>query len=101
MSKCPYCDGTGKALGTRWNGDEYVEELVNCHVCDETGEVESNEEWFCGLPTEEKAEVFIGVCKDAFKAEEYRRSHWSDLQTIEYWKRWLKQPHTDKEEYKR
>ena len=58
----------------------------------------TTEEWFCQLSTEEKAEVFIEICRDAFRAEEYRRNHWSDLQTIEYWVRWLKQPHTKEKE---
>lgn len=55
----------------------------------------TNEEWFCGLPTEEKAKVFIAICRDAFRAENYRRKHWSDLQTIEFWVKWLKQPHQE------
>jgi hypothetical protein len=50
--KCKYCNGTGT---TNWcvNGT-----FVDCPYCGGTGEMEvemTNEEWFCQLPTEEKA----------------------------------------------
>jgi hypothetical protein len=48
--KCKYCNGTGT---TNWcvNGT-----FVDCPYCGGTGEIKvTNEEWFCQLPTEEKA----------------------------------------------
>ena len=92
--KCKHCDGTGT---TNWcvNGT-----FVNCPYCGGTGEMEmdmTNEEWFCQLPTEEKAEKFVILCKNAFEAENYRTKRWTDYQDIDYWKAWLKQPHTSKE----
>lgn len=54
--KCKHCNGTG---ATNW----YVNRaFVTCPYCGGTGEVDSeqtNEEWFCQLPTEEKAEWLI------------------------------------------
>ena len=47
--KCKHCDG----VGFFENGASQFK----CVYCDGTGEVEqTNEEWFCGLSTEEKAE---------------------------------------------
>ena len=65
-----------------------------CPQCDGTGEIEqTNEEWFCSLPTEEKAD---------FLADLYPKSAGEALIKIsngdkERWERWLKQPHTEKE----
>lgn len=52
--KCKHCDG----VGFFENGSSQFK----CVYCDGTGEVEmTNEEWFCGLSTEEKAEVFANA----------------------------------------
>lgn len=89
------CNGTGKALGKRWNGDEYVEELVNCHGCDGTGEFEMTNEYFLRTATTEQL---------AEKLTDF--SFWLvvELPTNERREKvrnklleWLKQPHTDKE----
>lgn len=76
--KCYKCNGTG-----------YYDIDNECPVCDGTGEVEqTNEEWFCGLSTEEKARTIIQ------KTIELRMARkWSERHIIE----WLKQPHTEKE----
>ena len=57
MTVCKKCGGTGEIrvpvtehMGTVLYGSE------QCDVCDGTGEEQTNEEWFCSLPTEEKAE---------------------------------------------
>lgn len=60
--KCKHCNGTGT---TNWcvNGT-----FVDCPYCGGTGEIEveqTNEEWFCGLSTEEKAKTIkmvINIC---------------------------------------
>lgn len=50
--KCPKCGGTG------WD----IVHGFDCVSCDGKGEIEvTNEEWFCGLSTEEKAKFFKGI----------------------------------------
>ena len=50
--KCPLCDGKG----------EYMHQCGGyrqCEHCNGTGKVDiTNEDWFCSLPTEEKAKFF-------------------------------------------
>lgn len=51
----------------------------------------TNEEWFCSLPTEEKAtflaiQIRLGV--------EFYRTNDERYQNHDWWVRWLKQPHT-------
>ena len=67
--KCPICDGTG--------------EVENYHKIDfdEPTEPMTNEEWFCGLTTEEKAKRIINIAVNSD----------CDYRTIV---EWLKQPHT-------
>ena len=87
--KCFACDGTGMC---------HDEEMrFDCPVCHGTGEyLPTNEEWFCGLSTEEKAQNL---------ASWFRKTIWSmqqnkdvyDLSNDKFWQEWLKQPHTDKE----
>lgn len=96
--KCKYCGGTGTS-NTCVNGT-----FKPCTFCDGTGEYEpfdadveldklyppeqTNEEWFCQLPTGEKAKVIIQ------KTTELRLERkWSKR----YIEEWLKQPHTNKE----
>ena len=53
--KCPKCGGTG------WD----VVHGFDCISCDGKGEITlTNEEWFCGLSTEEKAEFSMRVFKN-------------------------------------
>lgn len=53
--KCPNCNGTGQEYSF-YDGAESVWKDVICPTCNGTGKVEqTNEEWFCGLSTEEKA----------------------------------------------
>ena len=56
--------------------------------------VQTNEEWFCGLSTEEKAtflaiQIRLGV--------EFYRTNDERYQNHDWWVEWLKQPHTPKE----
>ena len=83
--KCKHCDGAG----FYGNGASQFK----CVYCNGTGEVQTNEEWFCQLSTDEKAEKFVMLCENAFLAESYRNKRWKDYQDIDYWKAWLKQPH--------
>ena len=51
---------------------------------------QTNEEWFCGLSTEEKAKVITDFIKRIAKAEEIELNI-----NKEAWIRWLKQPHKE------
>lgn len=52
---------------------------------------QTNEEWFCGLSTEEKAEFFANVERIDFPVFPSIEDRAKDI--VE----WLKQPHTEKE----
>ena len=61
--KCPNCDGKGtvlKIIYEDWQKDEIVRSAVKCPRCNGSGEVSevemTNEEWFCSLSTEDKAD---------------------------------------------
>ena len=76
--KCQMCDGKG------WT-DKTDISVKLCSKCNGTGQVEqTNEEWFCQLPTEEKAVVIMNIRNLAVYKE----------QIVE----WLKQPHTNEVE---
>ena len=83
---CPTCGGTGKVVHPMMsmNGDEYTGEWEQheCEACNGTGVVEplTNEEWFNGLATEEKAKRIINIAVNSD----------CDYRTIV---EWLKQPH--------
>ena len=51
---------------------------------------QTNEEWFCGLSTKEKAKVITDFIKRIAKAEEIELNI-----NKEAWIRWLKQPHKE------
>lgn len=93
--KCDYCDGCGYIDGS----DGLTE--IKCWKCEGTGQMEeNNEDWFCRLPTEEKANVLaqfemliklkgnhscIGCIYDC------KIKCMPDI--VNEWKAWLKQPH--------
>ena len=80
--KCKHCDG----VGFFDNGASQFK----CVYCDGTGEVEmTNEEWFCSLPTEEKAKTI--VCLEVNALHKWKKGLVeSDVDEI---KRWLKEKH--------
>ena len=94
--KCMICNGTGKALGKRWNGDEYVEELVNCHGCDGTGEFEMTNEYFLRTATTEQLAEWIAH-QTMIALLENQNNHSLRMTCPAYWVEWLQQQHTDKE----
>ena len=69
--KCPNCNGVP------------YDEVWTCEVCNGTGIVEplTNEEWFCSLSTEGKAEVIAQLS-----------SYGGNVEAILLW---LKQPHKE------
>lgn len=62
MSICKACNGKGYFTGCVYESDEvgFVDKDYECVVCHGTGQIEqTHEEWFCQLPTEEKAEWLV------------------------------------------
>ena len=84
--KCTNCDGRG-AVQIAPN----VKGLKRCPVCDGSGEVsqieQTNEEWFCQLPTEEKAKWLEN--KMTWAAQE------QGTFTAKGWEKWLKEIHKE------
>jgi len=60
-------------------------------------EPKTNEEWFCNLPTEKKAEVFFDIVEFCLNYETYPdKNKYKDLMgNVEDIKTWLKQPHKE------
>ena len=81
--KCYKCNGTG-----------YYDIDTECPVCDGTGEITlTNEEWFCQLPTEEKAKFFVMIEMSAMHP--VKRGSIDTKKFIEDVTEWLKQPHKE------
>lgn len=88
--KCQKCGGTGKEY---WNGNVFCNTGFECDKCNGTGEVEqTNEEWFCQLPTGEKAEFFANIYPKNVGEALIKISNGDK----DRWLEWLKQPHTNK-----
>ena len=84
--KCKYCNGTGEHIND-------ANRMTTCEFCGGTGVVEplTNEEWFCGLSTEEKAKFLRKIyCdgRDDYVGEWYEQEEEDFLQ-------WLKENHND------
>ena len=103
--KCPNCNGTGKRfVPTNKNaitGNGYT---ADCLFCNGTGEIEvTNEEWFCGLSTEEKAKwMFRLTYKCYWCGREYEKTKKYNekecpfqkcLEDSKGFKKWLKEKH--------
>ena len=82
---CPKCKGTGQISES--GVSEYPK--IKCPCCNGTGEIEqTNEEWFCGLSTEEKAR-FLGN-------EGWRwNQNYDYTRRSECWLEWLKAVHEE------
>ena len=84
--KCQACDGTGlvyNALG------DFEEDCGYCHGTGNVAEPHTNEAWFCGLSTEEKAKFLRKIyCdgRDDYVGEWYEQEEEDFLQ-------WLKEIH--------
>ena len=92
--KCPKCGGTG-FVPTNVFG---VNGAIKCDFCDGTGvfitnavEPMTNEEWFCGLSTEDKAKWIAYQIYYATKCDVHNenRKNWS----VTDWEMWLKEKH--------
>ena len=66
------------------------EEPVGKYEIENDKPMMTNEEWFCGLSTEEKAKWIATQCGNAVMESTYDVSK---LRKKRYWVEWLKQPH--------
>ena len=109
MTECPKCKGygiIGDAVPDILRGRGHIFSSNECDMCHGSGEVPmTNEEWFNGLSTEEKAEFLIASikkcksCASGISVDEVQHCpfgecgcHFKDEVV-----KWLKQPHTIKE----
>ena len=84
--KCPKCGGAGYIYN---NLVGYTED---CFVCHGTGELLTNEEWFCQLSTEEKAKWITENL--SVYADSWVKSDEKLLNPIT-WEEWLKEKHNE------
>ena len=85
MAKCPICDGFG-IVGL------FAPNVERCDRCNGTGEIEqTNEEWFCQLPTTEKSEFLSAMVKEAIEVHEKHGTTWHEA--VSWWDGWLKAKH--------
>ncbi len=84
---CKMCGGVGTVSGTFYRNGKYVSDTVACKWCNGTGKIkQTNEKWFCSLPTEEKAKEMCVIMADMAEAND---GVW-DEKMIEAW---LKEEH--------
>ena len=98
--KCPRCGGTAYAYACE---DENGEMPIKCPWCGYS-EVQTNEEWFCGLSTEEKAKMLgrVSFC-DFCPHQLSKHCAWTtgynedcvygNKENEELWLNWLKEKH--------
>ena len=88
--KCKHCRGTG---ATNW----YVNRVfVTCPYCGGTGEVDSeqtNEDWFCGLPTEEKVKALLDLRERIRQKMRAELGSENKFHKGDYYREWLKEKH--------
>lgn len=101
MAVCDLCKGTGRLLKPWYDTTGLMTGFTGdiCFKCDgkgKIGEPMTNEEWFCQLPTEEKAKVFANATYST--AETPLTILWGGKEAEQKkWEMWLKQPHHSKE----
>lgn len=106
--KCKACNGTGYVTACVYESDEigFVDKNYECAVCHGTGQIEqTNEEWFNGLSTEEKAKYIaksmyfydMGMPMGEALRASIRHEQGLDRTLEDGVIEWLKQPHTEKE----
>lgn len=92
--KCPYCKGSGKYFienkESNFTVVGRVYREIACPKCMGTGEIkQTNEEWFCLLSTEQKAE--------ALAKREAPQTNITEVKAVlkEKWLEWLKAVHKE------
>lgn len=69
--KCPKCKGEGQIIKKEKGTIGYIARLGICDKCHGNGEVEmTNEEWLCGLDTEDKAREISDMTAQGYWEEE-------------------------------
>lgn len=81
---CPKCNGTGEYKP--FDTDVELDKLYPT--------IQTNEEWFCQLPTEEKAEVFANATYSTALAPMEILALGKEFEQKK-WEMWLKQPHRE------
>ena len=87
--KCKACDGTGKIMATIYENDEigFVDKTYDCCCCNGTGKIKiTNEEWFCALPTKDKAKFL--------EAQQKHGGTIASRSDVD-WEYWLKEKHEE------
>ena len=90
--KCPVCSGNG-SVPYPIDYEQGLFDETNCDLCGGSGEVLTNEEWFCdyfnnefrSMPTEKKAEL---IADFILRLEELNCNKRA-------WEKWLKEKHTE------
>ena len=91
--KCKNCRGTGERHTINWEtGKVYIVQGEKCPVCGGKGDIEqTNEEWFCQLPTEQKARWLYDHYVNARADEYYGRQE----KTLSEYQKWLVSVHRE------
>ena len=85
--KCKACNGTGKINAIDFAKPNWKDTEEVCPICCGRGAIEqTKEEWFCTLPTHEKAYYLADMC--AWAMEEFRCGN-TEKANIDYWEKWL------------
>ena len=86
--KCIRCKGNGRSVDKDGN-------VGLCPICNGSGVVDpTNEEWFCQLSTEEKAEWIATQCSDSIRLWR-KMQYWTAHEKCKSnkWYVWLKEVH--------
>ena len=108
MSICNVCNGKGMVDDPMWADEAHtmqylVARMKKCPACGGSGViVQTNGEWFCSLPTEEKAEFLYRnfddydfcdhFCEEHCDNDTGRQCH-GDFKR--HWAEWLKEVHKE------
>ena len=104
MTECPKCKGygiIGDAVPDILRGRGHIFSSNECDMCHGSGEVEmTNEDWFCGLSTEEKAKwmakhmSFCEICEiQTCRGDGCQRFDRGSMTETDAFREWLKEKH--------
>ena len=82
--QCSKCNGMGILI------DGMGGTAIICQKCNGSGKEQNNEEWFCDLSTEKKAEVIAEKIKHA--QLQYVPTY-GTFTNSDWWEKWLKEKH--------
>ena len=90
--KCPACNGTGlvyNALG------DFEEDCGYCHGKGNVAEPHTNEDWFCGLSTEEKVKALLDLRERIRQKMRAELGSENKFYKGDYYREWLKEKHNE------